>query len=80
MIECHYGHCPYHSIHAGIDEGPFCYERECAVKDGIWRVVYGDDRIEYLIDHNEARRNHPDGIESMKQIDISEVPGDADIY
>lgn len=28
-IECYHGACPYHSVHEGVEEGPFCFEREC---------------------------------------------------
>lgn len=33
MIECYLTTCPYHLIHTGPDEGPFCDQVKCQLTD-----------------------------------------------
>jgi hypothetical protein len=46
-IECYYDKCPFHSIHADKDEGPYCYEDECRASEEQLQI-YDEIRKSYL--------------------------------
>lgn len=56
--ECYYADCPFHGVHNGLGEGPYCYEPKCKATEEQ-RTLYSKLRCLRLELNDIKRRPIP---------------------